>query len=170
VRICSIALDSGDDNRPVADIPDIDENGNFAELTPLEARMLTRVVQFLPPPDPNNDELFVDRGAYEEQCYCLGDINETNNVDLSDLSALLSCFGGGAACPGACCPADLDCNNVVDLQDLATILAHFGDVCCASAFAGRGDGGEGADDSLTQWLRSATPEEVLEWYYAGMPW
>jgi hypothetical protein len=55
-------------------------------------------------------------------------------------------------------------------QDLAILLANFGNACCVTnGFAG-GSGGADANDSLTQWLRSATPEEVLEWYYAGMPW
>lgn len=127
------------------------------------------------PADPNNDGLLIDRGAYEEQCYCAGDLNDTNNVDISDLALMLGCFGSPCTAGVACCNADLDCDNIVGLPDLTIVLSHFGFNCCAvtNGFAGGESGAASSetsdDDALTQWILSATVEELLEWYHAGMP-
>ena len=43
-------------------------------------------------------------------------------VDLADLSALLTCFGGDVC-------GDVNDDNVVDLSDLANLLSVFGMDC-----------------------------------------
>lgn len=54
---------------------------------------------------------------------CPGDCNGDGNRDLTDLSLLLSGFGG---MPGAC---DIDGNGSTDLSDLALLLSNFGVAC-----------------------------------------
>lgn len=50
-----------------------------------------------------------------------GDINGDGSVDLADLNAVLSQFGG----PGS---ADIDGNGIVDLGDLSVVLFNFGTI------------------------------------------
>jgi hypothetical protein len=57
-------------------------------------------------------------------CECVGDVDGSGNVDLSDLALLLSAFGG----PGGTC-ADIDGSGTVDLADLAALLSAFGSSC-----------------------------------------
>ena len=55
-----------------------------------------------------------------------GDLDDDGDVDLADLSRLLSNYGGAAPLPG---DGDLDADGDVDLTDLATLLAHYGAGC-----------------------------------------
>jgi hypothetical protein len=56
---------------------------------------------------------------------CPSDIDHDGDVDLADLSALLSQFGSNG--PGF--SADLDHDGDVDLTDLTNLLSDFGTVC-----------------------------------------
>ncbi|MBI5866070.1 MAG: hypothetical protein HZB38_16500, partial [Planctomycetes bacterium] len=56
---------------------------------------------------------------------CVGDINNDHQVDLSDLTLLLSQFGS----TGSSLPADLDNNGAVELADLTLLLSRFGLPC-----------------------------------------
>ena len=56
---------------------------------------------------------------------CLGDLDGDNDVDLTDLSLLLSAFGAS----GAGLAGDLDGDLDVDLTDLSLMLAAFGQPC-----------------------------------------
>lgn len=67
----------------------------------------------------------IDLGAFEEVPF---DIDGNGQVDLTDLSILLSCFGSNP-CAGLCCRADLNCDNVISLQDLTLLLSRFGLGC-----------------------------------------
>lgn len=57
---------------------------------------------------------------------------------------------------------------MIDINDLALLLSHFGLGCTSGLTGGGGEpGGEsmmsgGESDPLTEWLKSATPEEVLD--------
>jgi hypothetical protein len=58
---------------------------------------------------------------------CPADVNGDRQVDLSDLTVLLSHFGmpnGGTLEDG-----DLDGDGDVDLSDLAAMLSRFGSIC-----------------------------------------
>lgn len=55
---------------------------------------------------------------------CPGDIDDDLDVDLTDLSLLLSVYGSVGSNP-----ADLDCDDDVDLTDLSMLLAHYGGNC-----------------------------------------
>lgn len=60
-------------------------------------------------------------------CDCPGDVDCDNDVDLTDLTALLGHFGvpGGAARSDG----DLDGDGDVDINDLSVLLAGFGSTC-----------------------------------------
>lgn len=144
------------------DLTDLDENGNTAEQTPREmlyprARVLTPAGQ-------------IDMGAYEVGT-CTADVSGNGTVGLEDLAQLLTCFGSSCNLyPYDCSVADLNCDAVVNLTDLATLLAHFGETCLGLTGDGFGENRAMTDPNpLTQWLRSATPEEVLNWWFAGQP-
>ena len=64
---------------------------------------------------------------YECPQPCPGDLDGNNQVDLTDLSFLLSNFGTTSGAILA--DGDLDGDGDVDLQDLATLLAEFGTIC-----------------------------------------
>lgn len=115
----------------------------------------------------------VDMGAHE---HCHGDFDFSGVVDISDLTFLLSCFGfPSCGLPTAnCCLADFDGNGVVELQDLAFFLPNYGIDCKAVNGFAIGGGSEnssisGPSNPIADWLRSATPEEVLDWWFAGQP-
>ncbi|RMF81438.1 MAG: choice-of-anchor D domain-containing protein, partial [Planctomycetota bacterium] len=57
---------------------------------------------------------------------CVGDIDNSGVVDLTDLAILLANFDASPADPNQ---GDLDGNNAVDLTDLAILLANF-DLTC----------------------------------------
>jgi len=70
----------------------------------------------------------VDMGAYERQpAPCPGDLDGNGQVDLGDLSTLLSHFGTGSGATAA--DGDSDGDGDVDLADLAALLAAFGTIC-----------------------------------------
>ncbi len=54
-----------------------------------------------------------------------GDLNGDGVVDLTDLSTLLSNFGG----PGGAADGDINGDGVVDLTDLSALLGNFGSSC-----------------------------------------
>lgn len=66
----------------------------------------------------------VDMGAAEFG-QCVGDTDGDRDVDLADLSALLSQFG----LSGPDLSGDLDGDDDVDLGDLTALLSHFGLMC-----------------------------------------
>lgn len=60
---------------------------------------------------------------------CVGDLNDDNMVDLSDLAGLLSAFGSSTGDPNFNPLADVDDDGVIGLGDLAGLLANFGLPC-----------------------------------------
>ncbi len=165
MRPCSPSIDSGssDFGRLAIDFTDIDDDFDGAESMPWDLEKFARVIDYRP------NDLYVDMGAFEA---CPGDVNGDGMVEISDMTALLACFG--MACAGDCCLADINCDGTVEIGDLTILLSHFG-APCGSFFGLVGGGGEesmnaaNSLDPLSEWLRSATPEEVLDWWYAGMP-
>ncbi|MFN0135668.1 MAG: hypothetical protein ACKVS9_06060 [Phycisphaerae bacterium] len=55
---------------------------------------------------------------------CPGDIDDDLDIELTDLSLMLSVFGSIGSHP-----ADLDCDDDVDLTDLSMLLSYFGGSC-----------------------------------------
>ncbi|MBI5864842.1 MAG: hypothetical protein HZB38_10095 [Planctomycetes bacterium] len=168
----SPALNTGHNSFVPGDFTDVDDTLGTAFPIPWDLDKGERILPIAGDVAPCR----VDMGVYEDQCLCVGDIDADYDVDIQDLANLLSCFGLPAPCPDGCCLRDLDCGSDVDLQDLAYLLSNFGYLtCCRSYLQGGAFGGESQDsmsgsfDPLTEWLRSATPEEVLAWWEAGMP-
>jgi hypothetical protein len=56
---------------------------------------------------------------------CVGDVNDSNTVDLADLTILLAHFGFS----GTPEDGDLDGSGVIDLDDLVLLLSNFGSDC-----------------------------------------
>jgi hypothetical protein len=68
----------------------------------------------------------IDIGAFEfAGNSCPGDTDGDHDIDLGDLSTLLSLFGSAGSSP----PADVDRDSDVDIGDLALLLSHFGSNC-----------------------------------------
>lgn len=60
---------------------------------------------------------------------CAGDVDGDLDVDLSDLSILLSAFGSCAGDPAYEPDADFNGDDCVALADLSILLAAFGTTC-----------------------------------------
>lgn len=148
------------------DLTDLNENGTTnAERTPWDVNFKEEWPRVLTLACGT-----VDMGAYEYGD-CPYDINGDRVVDLSDLTLLLGCFG--INCTGApknCCVADLNCDVVIDISDLSLLLSHYSTGCLCLGSEGREYSMmSGPPDPLTDWLLSASPEEVLDWWFAGQP-
>lgn len=63
----------------------------------------------------------------EQRPLCIGDLNGSGDVGLSDLTILLSNFGCLAGCTFA--QGDLDGDGDVALPDLTLLLSTFGQTC-----------------------------------------
>jgi predicted outer membrane repeat protein len=118
----SPVIDAGDTSALPADIADIDDDGDTAEPLPLDFARRLRSID-----DPETEDSgvgpapVVDIGALEfRRKY--GDLDHDADVDLQDLTLLLSAFGDT---PGG----DLDGDGDTDLADLALLLGSFGDGC-----------------------------------------
>ncbi|MBI5863736.1 MAG: hypothetical protein HZB38_04365 [Planctomycetes bacterium] len=168
LSLTSPAIDVGNAVAVPPDWTDVNDNSTTENPIPWD---LDTEVRIMPVPD-GAQPCHVDMGAYENRCICaVGDIDRDGDVDLQDLAYLLGCFGMPFTCTDTnCYLSDVDCNGVVELQDLSFLLSDFGTICCPS-LAG-GEGGESmmsGDDPLTEWLRSAAPQDVLDWWFAGQP-
>lgn len=67
-----------------------------------------------------------DGDGFLDSCECVGDFNNDNVTDLSDLTVLLSGFGLCTGDPGFNPALDLDGSGCVDLGDLSLFLSAFG--------------------------------------------
>jgi hypothetical protein len=69
-------------------------------------------------------------GAFQvEVSYCPGDLTGGPEVDINDLTALLSAFGRCSGQAGYLYAADFDFDGCVSLSDLTVLLAAFGGAC-----------------------------------------
>lgn len=146
-------IDQGADSYVVTDTTDVNDEDGTTEVTPWDMAKLNRII------------VQVDIGAFER---CVGDLDNDNSVGLSDLTLFLSSFGEDdcAGTPLGYCLADLDRDNDVDLSDLTLFLSMFGTNCKGPQQESLMSGG---GSELVAWLRSASEEEIIAWYEAGMP-
>lgn len=115
------------------DYTDLDENGvregnpssDDPEVvaTPWDYKDRERFVRYRETGDLTD---VLDMGATEE---CPGDFDGDGDVDITDLTNLLSVFGEEGCSAGGCARADFDCNGSISISDLAVLLSRFGFVC-----------------------------------------
>ena len=77
----------------------------------------------------NFDTTAVIRGTvriYNFRAPIAGDLDADGDVDLTDLSTMLSAFGSCDGDPGFVPAADIDNSGCVDLSDLSRLLSNFG--------------------------------------------
>lgn len=67
-----------------------------------------------------------DNDGRPNECECVGDLDNNNRTDLTDLARLLSSFGLCAGNPAYLAAADLNGDDCVSLTDLAILLSAFG--------------------------------------------
>ncbi len=110
------------------DADDYDEDGNTAELFPVDLDGNPRFNADEADFDPGcGVPVVVDMGAYEYQFnpveeVIFADLNADGVVGILDLLALLAAWGD----PGTNRLADLDIDGDVDIFDLLTLIAHWG--------------------------------------------
>lgn len=119
----SPAIDAGNSDLRLPDRADVDQDGDTAELTPLDISRWFRTANAPGAPDVGVGDPPVDMGAYEARCE--GDLDGDDDVDQADLGVLLAGFG----CAWPPCPADLNGDGATDQADLGIVLANFGQVC-----------------------------------------
>ena len=123
----SPCLDAGNNWSVPTDQSDYDEDGNTAELFPLDLDGNPRFVDDPCVDDTGNPDginPIVDIGAYEfiQDASAIADLNLDGVVGMTDLRILLAFWG---PCGGICL-GDLDCDGIVAVPDLLTMLANWG--------------------------------------------
>lgn len=126
----SPSIDAGNEYLMAYDVPDLDNDGNTNEYTPIDLDGKPRFVD--DPATPNTGAGILpmsDRGAYEFQppCNLAGDLNGDKKVDLSDLATLLGNYGLTSGATHA--QGDLTGDGAVNLNDLAQLLSQYGATC-----------------------------------------
>lgn len=79
--------------------------------------------------DLNSVPSFGTPDAFARIAFCPGDIDHDTDVDLTDLSLLLTSFGTCAVDAGYNLLADVNDSGCIDLTDLSILLANFGTNC-----------------------------------------
>lgn len=82
--------------------------------------------------DLNSTPVFGTPDAFAHIAFCPGDVDHDYDVDLTDLSLMLTSFGTCDGDPNYNLLADVNDSGCVDLTDLAILLANFGTNCPAS--------------------------------------
>jgi hypothetical protein len=128
----SPCIDAGCNCGVPPDTADLDDDGDTDEFTPLDLDGEGRFFD-----DPNTPDTgcgwapIVDMGAYEYGGTgpqpCFGDLDNDRDVDLADLSTLLTNYGSTSGMTNA--EGDLDCDGDVDLSDLQALLSVYGTTC-----------------------------------------
>jgi hypothetical protein len=121
---------SGGDYHLAAGSPAIDSANAFLVPTDVTTDLDGQPRIADDPAEPNSGAPFptyLDRGPYESggRPYCTGDIDDDGDVDLADLTAMLSQFG----LTGTGLAGDQNRSGAVDLADLTIMLSEFGQAC-----------------------------------------
>ena len=123
----SPCIDAGDSLAVLADLPDLDGDGNVSEPLSRDLSDKARILDDPATVDTGiGNPLVVDMGAYEfgEADECLGDLDGSGAVDFSDLLAM---FGLWGPCPAPCAGDLADpVDGVVDFNDLLALFSVWG--------------------------------------------
>lgn len=101
-------------NNSLVTVTDGGAASSFTTLVSAGTNRVFRGVRIVPPAAPPT---------------CPGDVDGDGDVDLEDLTLLLSSFGTCVGEPGYNPSADLVPSGCIDLDDLTTLLSAFGTVC-----------------------------------------
>ncbi|MHC5001882.1 MAG: hypothetical protein ACYTJ0_02050 [Planctomycetota bacterium] len=120
----SPAIDAGANAALPADGPDVDEDGDTTEPSPLDAIGAARWHDDLGSPDTGvGAPPLVDLGACEFQLRtCTADIDGSGAVDVDDLLAVILDWGTDGSGHGG----DVDHSGLVDSDDLAAVILEWG--------------------------------------------
>lgn len=124
LRPGSPAIDAGDGAALLADVLDLDGDGDLTEPVPLDLRGSARLRD-----DPDTADTgtgpapVVDRGAYEFQPACAGDLTGDGLLDFFDVSAFLAAFGAGDPA------ADFNDDGLLNFFDVSAFLGAFAAGC-----------------------------------------
>jgi hypothetical protein len=113
----SPCIDAGDNTAVLADVADLDGDGDTNEPTPLDLAGLARFWDDPNTPDAGNGTPpLVDMGAYEYQL-ATGDSDLDGDVDLHDFAQFQACFGTTDV--PSLARFDFDGNGHIDIADFA---------------------------------------------------
>lgn len=124
----SPCIDAGNNWAVPADGPDLDSDGDTAELSPLDLQGNPRLADVPSAPDAGCGlPVVVDMGASEAagspvNPLRLGDVDGDGAVGVVDFLLLLSSWG---PCGGTCCLADLDVDGSVSISDFLLLLSSW---------------------------------------------
>ncbi len=126
----SPCIDAGNNWGVPADRVDLDSDGNFRELVPLDLDASPRFADAATEPDEGCGAGYpVDMGVFEHPGeppavpVLLGDLGADGVVGINDLLGLLGAWG---PCAPGCCLADLNIDGGVGITDLLALLGNWG--------------------------------------------
>ena len=110
INASSPCIDSGNDAMLPNDVVDLDGDGDFLELLPIDFLSDLRI-----------GGMQVDMGAIEYHApHCLGDLNGNSVVNVTDLLIVIDQWGLTNS------PADVNEDGIVDVTDLLIVIGNWG--------------------------------------------
>ncbi len=122
VALTSPMIDSANNANVQIDWVDLDDDGQYFELTPFDFDRHARQINVASVPDTGSGASpIVDRGAFEAITPCAADVNGDSVVNVADLLAVITNWGatGGN-------PADVNGDSVVNVADLLMVIQTWG--------------------------------------------
>ena len=128
----SPCIDAGCNCGVPLDVYDVDGDGNVDEFLPFDLDGEGRFFDDPDTPDTGSGlPPVVDMGPYEfgdeTPPPCFGDLDGDLDIDLADLTILISHYGMTSGASGT--DGDMDCDGDVDLADLGALLSRYGASC-----------------------------------------
>jgi hypothetical protein len=129
----SPCIDAGHNWALPTDVLDLDEDGDTAELVPLDLAGSPRFSGATASAGAAGCgvPVIVDMGAYEAEGRAVatvrfGDVNGDGAVDVSDLVEVVLGWGPCKP-PEGCCLADLNLDGAIGVEDLVAVILHWGE-------------------------------------------